>query len=107
MPIRQEITSEKRSYHTTPRPVRGIPKYRSGSDWSQMPDYAKLPDYSLIGIAEVSILTGMSISVVERRVKDGNFAAPNYHGKDRVWSLGYVRQWCEQFAQKFEVGGSV
>ena len=104
MTIRQEADNNKRVYRSSERPIPAIPKYRSGKDWSQMPDYAKLPDYSLLGIAEVSILTGMSISVIERRIKNNQFAAPNYHGKDRIWSLGYVRQWCEQFAQTFNEG---
>lgn len=106
MAVRQEAAPEKRTYNTTPRPVPGVPKFRSGADWSKMPDYSRLPDYALLGISEVAVITGMSHSVIEKRVKDGRFAAPKYHGKDRVWSLGYVRQWCEQFAQKLEEGGA-
>lgn len=64
-----------------------------------MPDYDRLPDCALVGISEVSLITGMSKSVIERRVKTGDFAEPNYHGKNRVWSLGYVKSWCDEIAQ--------
>ena len=106
MALRQESAPEKRTYKTTPRPVPGVPKFRSGADWSQMPDYSRLPDYALLGLSEVAVITGMSHSVVERRVAAGEFAAPKKHGKNRVWSLGYVRQWGDQFRQHAPEGGA-
>ena len=45
MTLRQEMTSEKRSYNSSPRPVQGVPKYRSGTDWSKMPDYSRLAQH--------------------------------------------------------------
>jgi predicted DNA-binding transcriptional regulator AlpA len=108
MATRQESASETRKkYNKSPRPVPGVPKFRSGANWSKMPDYSRLPDYALLGMSEVAVITGMSHSVIERRVRDGDFAAPKYHGKSRIWSLGYVRQWCEQFGQSLNEGGDV
>ncbi len=104
MAVRQESAPEKRAYTVTPRPVPGIPKYRTGGpseagvDYSRIPDYEKLPGFTLIGISEVQILTGMSRSVVERRIKAGQFPAARKNGKDRVWPLGVVREWCERMA---------
>ncbi|MCA1775116.1 MAG: hypothetical protein LC676_05770 [Loktanella sp.] len=98
-------TPEKKTYNTTPRPVPGVPKFRSGTDWENMPDYSRLPDFSLVGISEVAVITGMSPSVIEKRVKANEFAAPRKHGKNRIWTLGYVRKWCEQFAQSFDEEG--
>lgn len=103
----EQEAAPKRSYTSTPRPIAAITKSRTvAADWAKMPDYERLPDWTLLSISEVELLSGMSRSVIDRRVKEGVFAAPKYHGKDRVWSLGYVRQWCRQFGQHVEEGGA-
>jgi predicted DNA-binding transcriptional regulator AlpA len=70
------------------RAVRAIPKYREAVD------YDALPDWALIGIAEVTMLTRCGKTKIERLIESGLFAKPGKHGKDRVWPVGYVRQWC-------------
>jgi predicted DNA-binding transcriptional regulator AlpA len=108
MALRQESAPEetgKRTYNKTGRDVVGVPKFRSGADWEKMPDYERLPHWALVNMSEVAVLTGMAHSAIERRIREGSFAPPNKHGKNRVWSLGYVRQWCEQFGQHFPAEG--
>lgn len=102
---RQETEEVKAPATRAPRDVPGVPKYRSGNDWSKVPDYSKLPAYSLIGTPEVSLITGMSDSVISKRVAAGEFPAPSRHGKNRVWPLGRVRAWCEKVAQSSVEGG--
>lgn len=67
---------------------------RAVGDWSTVPDYDKLPDWALLGVAEVGVVTGMSRTALDQRVESGSFPKPSYHGKNRVWSLGQVRAWC-------------
>lgn len=104
MAIRQEPEREKRPYNYSARPVPGVPKYRTGTadrpgpDYSRMPDYEKLPSFTLLGVSEVVLITGMGKSALERRIKDGDFPKARKNGKDRVWPLGVVREWCEAMA---------
>ena len=107
MALRQEPAPEEtgKKYNTSPRPIPGVPKFRSGADWEKMPDYDRLPNWALLNMSEVAVLTGMAHSAIERRIREGSFAPPNKHGKNRVWSLGYVRGWCEQFGQHAPEGG--
>ena len=100
MALRQEkeAAPSKRKY-TSPGTGRKFSKFRGSVDWGAMPDYDKLPDWTLVDKTEVAVLTGMSHAVIDRRVKAGDFAAPKAHGRNAVWSLGYVRRWCHQFGQ--------
>lgn len=97
----QETASTERKY-TSPGIGRKFAKFRASADYESMPDYDKLPDWTLIDKTEVAVLTGMAHSVIERRVKAGEFAAPKAHGRNAVWSLGYVRRWCQKFGQEGE-----
>ncbi|SLN09971.1 hypothetical protein ROJ8625_00131 [Roseivivax jejudonensis] len=85
---RQEV-EPARSYNTAP-----VNSARARSDWNTMPDYDRLPMWSLIGVSEVSILTGLSRTALDARLAEGTFPAPSKHGKNRVWSLQQVRNWC-------------
>ncbi|TVQ34584.1 MAG: hypothetical protein EA376_00040 [Phycisphaeraceae bacterium] len=87
MQIPQQVETEA-PRRQRPRDTAAIPRYRAGAR------YDDLPDWALLGIAEVALLTRMTKSKIEEFVKKGEFAAPSRHGKARVWSLGYVRQWC-------------
>ncbi len=102
MPLRQEAKHPQN--YTSPGTDRIAPKFRTGADWEKFPDYDKLPDFALIDAAEVSLITGMSPAVLKRRIEEGQFASPNYHGRNRVWSLGYVRGWCRKLGQTLEPG---
>jgi predicted DNA-binding transcriptional regulator AlpA len=105
MTLRQEPETGKK-YNTRPRPIPGVPKFRSGANWSKMPDYDRLPDWALLNMSEVAVLTGMAHSAIERRIREGSLAPPSKHGKNRVYSLGYIRQWCEKFGQHVPEGGA-
>lgn len=94
MSAQDEPEREKRNY--PPRAIPGVAKYRSGADWSQMPDYERMPAFTLIGISEVCLLTGFGKSAIERRIRDGRFPAPHKVAtRDRKWQLGTVRDWCK------------
>lgn len=72
-----------------------IPKFRQNIDWETLPVYDKLPDWALVDKSEVALLTSMSHSVIDRRVANGEFMQPKKHGKNLVWPVGYVRDWCK------------
>ena len=67
---------------------------RAVGDWATVPNYDKLPDWALLGVSEVGVVTGMSRTALDARVAEGSFPKPSKHGKNRVWSLGQVRAWC-------------
>ena len=90
---REQGAEPARTYNSTARPVPAVPKYRSNIDWERMPDYDRLPDWTLITMAEVGMLTSMSHTSIEKKVKEGEFRAPVRHGRNRMWHLGYVREW--------------
>lgn len=98
----QEAASSQRKY-SSPGFDRKFTKFRASADWGAMPCYDKLPDWTLVDKSEVAVLTGMAHSVIDRRVQAGEFAAPKAHGRNAVWSLGYVRRWCLKFGQEEEV----
>lgn len=58
-------------------------------------DWSTAPDWALVKISEVEILSGMSRTALALRLKEGTFPAPSKHGKDRCWSLGSIRRWCQ------------
>ena len=78
------------------RPAKAVPIYKQRTDWDRLPDYTKLPPIALIDMAEVSLLTSMSPSVIKRRVAAGEFRPPVRHGKNYLWPVGYVLGWLEK-----------
>lgn len=76
-------TEPKRSNNPGPTKTRTIT-----TNWNQMPHWA------LLGARDVRHLTGLSNTALNCRLKECSFPVPSKHGKDRVWSLGQVREWC-------------
>lgn len=92
MRTRQEV-APKRGYNATP--IKGR---NNVADWDAVPDFSRLPDWTLLGISEVKLLTGLSDTAIGGRVKDGSFPPPGTHGKNRVWRLVDIRDWCNAVA---------
>lgn len=76
-----------------------IPKFKN-ANWANLPDYDKLPSWSLIDKREVCLLTSMSASVLDKRIAVGEFRQPVRHGKNHLWQLGYVRDWIQALFSK-------
>ena len=85
--MRQEIT-EKRTY--SPGPIKAR---TTATDWAAMPDWA------LLSVRDVQQLSGLSRTALEVRIADGRFPKANKHGKDRIWSLGSIRRWCQSITE--------
>lgn len=95
MNIPQQTEQEAlREICQSPRQNPAVPIFREGVR------YADLPDWSLVGLAEVALLTRTSKSKLERMIINGQFEPPRRHGNNRVWSLGYIRQWCTAVAAR-------
>lgn len=78
---------------TRERESKRVPLYR------QLIDYDALPEWALVSISEVQVLTRMRKTKIEQLIKDGKFRAPTKHGGIRVWPIGYVRAWCVAMGQ--------
>ena len=63
-------------------------------------DFASLPDQALINASQVRTLCSMSPAVLDRRIAQGRFPMPSYHGRNRVWSWAKVKAWLELAAQQ-------
>lgn len=63
-------------------------------------DFAALPDQALINANQVRTLCSMSPAVLDRRIAQGRFPLPNYHGRNRVWPWAKVKAWLELAAQQ-------
>ena len=88
---RQETIDPRNSAN---RNIANLKGRRQVTDWSTVADFDRLPDWALIGLNEVGLLTGMSRTAIERRVAEGVMPAPRKHGQNRVWALGAIRAWC-------------
>jgi predicted DNA-binding transcriptional regulator AlpA len=72
----------------------GMMKSRAAAlDWDAMPEWSLLP------IRDVCFLTGLSVSALNERLKEGKFPMYVRHGKDRIWQLGAIRSWCKAVAR--------
>lgn len=58
-------------------------------------DWENMPGWTLCSVRDIMHLTGLSKTALNERIADGRFPQPSKHGKDRVWSLGQVRTWCQ------------
>lgn len=63
-------------------------------------DFATLPDQALLNANQVRTLCSMSPAVLDRRICEGRFPLPNYHGRNRVWPWAKVKAWLELAAQQ-------
>lgn len=63
-------------------------------------DFATLPDQALLNAKQVRTLCSMSPAVLDRRIAQGRFPMPNYHGRNRVWPWVKIRAWLELAAQQ-------
>lgn len=78
-----------------------------GAGWraSQI-DFAMLPDQALLNAKQVRALCAMSPAVLDRRIAQGRFPLPNYHGRNRVWPWAKIKAWLELAAQQETPVGS-
>jgi predicted DNA-binding transcriptional regulator AlpA len=86
MELRQENTAKR--YGVGPTKARAI-----RTDWDAM------PSWTLLQRRDVCHVTGLSPSALNARLKEGSFPMYVRHGKDRVWQLSAVREWCEAVAR--------
>jgi predicted DNA-binding transcriptional regulator AlpA len=103
MSARQE--AEPKRKYTSPGKDRITPEFRARKNWDKVPDYTKLPDFALVDASEVSLITGMSLSTLNKRVEDRTFPAPSRHGRNRIWQLGTVRHYCKKFGPTLDEEG--
>lgn len=62
--------------------------------------FASLPDQALLNASQIRKLCSMSPAVLDRRIAEGRFPLPSYHGRNRVWPWAKVKAWLELAAQQ-------
>lgn len=67
---------------------------------SMLVDFSALPDQALLNARQVRCLCSMSPAVLDRRILEGRFPAPCYHGRNRVWPWHCIRSWLELAAEQ-------